>query len=338
MLRASAFFLFALCEIFVIAPAAAQLQAPLDCTQEAACFIQNYPDVDAGPGAQDPFCGSRTYDGHDGLDIRIRMAAARAGVHVLSPAAGKVVAVRDGEVDGKARTSGRDAVADRECGNGVLIATSDNVEVQLCHMRENSITVKPGADVSAGERLGLVGQSGMAQFPHLHISVRRSGAPIDPGSGKPLASGGCTKDGGKSGATLWSQAARQSLPFQTSPSIADWGFVEKAPEKPSDVDLAPSASAAGNGDALIFYAAFGAPAQGDLLRLRLIAPDGSVLGEQDFVQPKDQAQMMRYVGKRTPTGGWRAGPYRGEAAIVRGGRIIASRSEVLRVVPSSQPR
>ena len=39
---------------------------------------------------------------------------------------------------------------------------------------------KPGDPVTAGQRLGGVGYSGMAAFPHVHLSVRRNGVAVDP--------------------------------------------------------------------------------------------------------------------------------------------------------------
>lgn len=42
------------------------------------------------------------------------------------------------------------------------------------------ITVKEGAKVAAGERIGLVGNTGLAKGNELHFEVRRDGKPIDP--------------------------------------------------------------------------------------------------------------------------------------------------------------
>lgn len=42
------------------------------------------------------------------------------------------------------------------------------------------VTVKEGDEVKAGERVGLVGQSGLAEEPQLHFEVRRNRVPLDP--------------------------------------------------------------------------------------------------------------------------------------------------------------
>ena len=47
----------------------------------SACFVQNYVDRDPSTGALDYRCGHRTYDKHDGTDIRLLdMAAQKSGV------------------------------------------------------------------------------------------------------------------------------------------------------------------------------------------------------------------------------------------------------------------
>lgn len=42
------------------------------------------------------------------------------------------------------------------------------------------VTVRKGAKVTAGERVGLVGSTGLAKGSELHFEVRRNGKPIDP--------------------------------------------------------------------------------------------------------------------------------------------------------------
>ncbi|MGE4305969.1 MAG: M23 family metallopeptidase, partial [Novosphingobium sp.] len=42
------------------------------------------------------------------------------------------------------------------------------------------ITVKEGTKVSAGERIGLVGGTGLAKGNEQHFEVRQDGKPVDP--------------------------------------------------------------------------------------------------------------------------------------------------------------
>ena len=168
-----------------------KLLAPVACNLGRDCFVQQYPDMDPGKESQDPFCGSATYDGHDGTDFRIRsMKDADQNVPVVAVAAGTVLRVRDGEPDQLVTSDAeRKRVEDRECGNGIVIAHSDGIETQLCHLKQGSISVRPGETVTAGQQVGAVGASGLAQFPHVHLSVRKDGEAIDPITGKSLSAG-----------------------------------------------------------------------------------------------------------------------------------------------------
>src|SRR5436305_13821183 len=78
------------------AAAAFELGWPVNCAAGKTCVVQNYVDSDPGPAARDYHCGGETYQGHDGVDIRIpSVRAMQAGVDVLAAAAGKVARFRD---------------------------------------------------------------------------------------------------------------------------------------------------------------------------------------------------------------------------------------------------
>ena len=98
-----------------------ELSFPVDCRLGATCFIQNYVDIDPGPGAGDYRCGQATYDGHKGTDFRLlSVPEAEMGVDVLAAAPGIVKALRDGMPD---RLIGQHdpGPAGKECGNGVVL-------------------------------------------------------------------------------------------------------------------------------------------------------------------------------------------------------------------------
>ena len=63
-------------------------------------------------------------------------------------------------------------------GNSVFIDHGDGLFTMYLHLSE--ILVKPGQEVRAGDRVGLVGATGRASGPHLHFGVRWRGARIDP--------------------------------------------------------------------------------------------------------------------------------------------------------------
>ena len=60
---------------------------------------------------------------------------------------------------------------DPRCGIGLTIDTADGQEWTYCHLSYLDPTVTAGAQLSAGTELGLVGQTGDATGPHLHLQL-----------------------------------------------------------------------------------------------------------------------------------------------------------------------
>lgn len=122
------------------------------------------------------------------------------GLPVLSPAAGQVVAVHDGEPDHAAYRSLPTAVAymlsqlsrlrrgtGAIAGNSVVLSLGQaGPYVLLAHLQSGSIRVAPGDTVTAGQELAACGNSGNSTQPHLHIQVMDSMDPID-ARGLPMA-------------------------------------------------------------------------------------------------------------------------------------------------------
>lgn len=89
---------------------------------------------------------------------------------ILSPCDGKVVEVVDG-LRNEMPWSGHYPY---NVGNHVAIIKGDAC-VLLGHMQKGSIPVKTGDSVKAGEVIGRVGSSGMADQPHIHIQAMKVG-------------------------------------------------------------------------------------------------------------------------------------------------------------------
>jgi len=64
-------------------------------------------------------------------------------------------------------------------GRSVFVDHGDGLISMYFHL--SGIAVEEGDEVRMGEILGLVGQSGRATGPHLHLGVRWHGARVDPG-------------------------------------------------------------------------------------------------------------------------------------------------------------
>jgi len=294
------------------------LHFPLACRIGQDCEVQHYVDRDPGPGARDYNCGRRTYDKHDGIDIRLLdMAEQRRGVDVLAAAAGRVVAVRDGVPDISIRAPGAPSVAGHECGNRVAISHGGGWGTDYCHLARGSVKVKPGDMVAAGQPLGKVGLSGDTEFPHLHMSLRHGDQVVDPFAPDPA--GGC---GPRS--ALWAPAAQRALAYKAG-TILNAGF---APEPISNEAIeAGSIAPVGRDPAVLvaYVRAIGLDA-GDEISIAITGPDGRMI-----VQPpptrlatyKDEQFM--YAGRKRPTGGWAHGRYTAEVRITRQGQAPLQR-------------
>jgi hypothetical protein len=297
------------------APAMLHLQLPVDCVIGSTCFVQHYVDEDPSEGARDYRCGTLTYDGHDGTDFRVpTLAAQKAGVDVLAAARGRVLRIRDGQPDQALAQFGRDAVKGSECGNGVVIAHAGGFETQYCHLAEDSVAVHPGDPVEAGQRIGRIGQSGLAEFPHLHLTLRKDGKPVDPFRSRATAD--CGGD-----LAYWDEAARRALSYSPG-SVINRGFAT-GPVTMAEIEAGTAGAREPGGDApalVAFIRAIGLR-QGDVQVLTLMAPDGKVLAE-NRAQPLDRnkAQWMMFSGVRRPAGGWPAGAFTARYQVLREGR------------------
>jgi len=138
--------LFAAEEARLQTSAPIKVELPARCTLGETCWVANYVDVDPGPGAQDFRCEARTHDGHDGIDLAVRdQGIMEQGLPVLAAASGTVSRVRDGVADvGLSDARSREAIAGRECGNGVVIDHGDGWETQYCHLKQHSLRVRSG--------------------------------------------------------------------------------------------------------------------------------------------------------------------------------------------------
>ena len=115
-----------------------------------------YPQVGASTGRKmNPFYKAYVY--HEGLDLIVAR-----GTPVLASADGTVVS----------------ASSSKSTGNTVRISHSGGYETVYAHLE--SMNVRAGQRVRAGDRIGAVGMSGQAFAPHLHYEVRKDGAGMDP--------------------------------------------------------------------------------------------------------------------------------------------------------------
>lgn len=301
------------------------LAIPIACTLGQDCFIQQYVDIDPGAGARDYTCGSATYDGHKGTDFRVRtMADVARGVPVLASAAGTVKGVRDGVPDRLVLTAAdRKAVEGRECGNGVLVDHGGGWETQYCHMRRGSVSVARGQTVKAGQPIGLVGASGHAQFPHVHISVRHRGKVIDPFASD-QSGGAC---GVQEPASLWQEGIRDRLGYGSAQPLMV-GFASGPVKSEALVrSLPPSPTA--DAPAIVAYGWVINLRKGDRLRIALDGPAGRLAENTIPAVDRAKAQYVAFSGRKRPAGGWPTGTYTALLEVIRNGVAVRRESKVL---------
>lgn len=275
------------------------LTFPLDCELGDTCFIQQFVDQDPSTAAHDFTCGSLTYDGHKGTDFALLDLMDQAsGIDVLAAASGKVLGVRDEMPDILQTTPDAPDIADRECGNGLVIQHEDGYETQYCHMALGSLTVQTGQTVQAGDVLGKVGLSGQTQFPHLELSVRKDGQTIDP-----FDTNGAQTCPDTDHPTLW------DTPLPTpAGGIVNIGISEAIPTFDDIKAGTASTGATANGAAFVGWVHLFGVQAGDTLRILITGPDG-VFYDNTETLDRTQARAFRAAGRKTPPQGWPKGNY-----------------------------
>ena len=303
----------AVCLTAAASVAQPRLASPLACGPADGCSIQNYVDVEPGPGVQDFACGVLSYDGHRGTDFQVPdLKRMRGGVPVLAAASGVVRDVRDGMPDTGKQAYDARGEADRALGNVVALDHGSGWTTFYGHLRQGSLKVRPGDRVAQGQVLGEIGLSGSTEFPHVHFEVRHKGKVVDPFTGAAPGSA-C---GGTSG-SMWGATARAELPYVATGTICA-GWAAAAPDRAAVLDDCdrPAGLTRSSPAIVAWIEAFGLR-KGDEIRITVSAPDGSVLAQSAHVVDRDAARRFRVVGRKRTAAEWPAGVYRARYQVVR---------------------
>ncbi|WP_374448606.1 M23 family metallopeptidase, partial [Stella sp.] len=179
------------------------------------------------------------------------------------------------------------------------------------------VRVKPRDRVTAGQPVGLVGLSGKTEFPHVHITVRQGSTVVDPFVG--LQAGAECQIGRE---PLWTHDALAALPYKPG-AVHIAGIVAGRPDiQKARAGELREATARPDAEALIVWAEVYNVVTGDVLSLRLFAPDGKLILDAPRPIEKDQARVFRSAGRKLPPGGWPRGTYRAEIAYLRDGKPV----------------
>lgn len=280
-------------------------QVPIDCEGPDTCWIYQYVDRDPGPGWADYFGGSRSYDGHKGTDFGITgYPVMEQGIDVVAAADGVVGGVRDGMADSGFGTLDMDAVGDQSCGNAVRLEHGDGWATLYCHLKNGSVSVAEGQEVKAGEVLGLIGQSGAAEFPHVQFTVLKDREPVDPFSSEPEN-------------LLWADPKEPLLRYPIAKIYnhgfadggVDWGDLQNGAHREKGFPA--------DAEALVMWMEVFGVEEGDELTMVLTAPDGTIVVEHQEVLEKAQIRLVRFAGRNKPDDGWLPGVYNSVYSVVR---------------------
>ncbi len=292
-----------------------ELSLPLDCTIGEDCWIANYVDVEpAEDTAKDYKCGAKTAEAHQGTDFAIRSRyEMKKGVDVLAAMDGKIIRTRDGENDDVKADEQYAAIREenKDCGNGILIQHALGQQSFYCHLKEDSITVELGEDVKAGQKIAQIGQSGDAQFPHLHFAFIWEGGHIDPFTGLGM-NDGC----GQTKQSLW----KQDIAYDPY-AVFDGGFEAAMPDfEAIKRGRKMKDTIRGDGDALVYWIGFYHAKTGDEVELTITNPAGEIYAETTRTVEEDRKlENFFYTGRKLNRKVLEAGYYEGSATFKREG-------------------
>jgi hypothetical protein len=100
------------------------------------------------------------------------------GDEVLSATAGKVVVVRDRLPDGPIDFELTPREAGDAGGNEVVVRVRPGVYAYYAHLIPGSAAVQVGQEVKVGQKLGLLGNTGNSNAPHLHFQLMDGPTPL----------------------------------------------------------------------------------------------------------------------------------------------------------------
>lgn len=305
------------------APATSQIEPPkfifpVDCALGENCWVTRYMDRAPGRAKADYTCKAQTEDKHNGTDIALaNTGVMEAGVAVRAAAAGRVLALRDGMPDVTVTAERAKLIQKQGCGNVLIIGHGNGWQTRYCHLKNNSLLVKRGDVVSAGQVIGQVGLSGITEYPHLHFMVHRTenGKPIqhyDPFDGGVFESG-CKAEKALEQKPLWIEPIEYAGPIIMPPLVSDVQITRQMlwQTQPNKLPAKPLT---------LFIQARGFHTlPGDIWRFSLLAPDSTLQFTHDVKQTRQRQLVEANANFESPHGGFASGPWQATVELMRGG-------------------
>ncbi len=291
-----------------------ELEFPVSCRLEENCRVVNYPDLNPTKDIKDYKNRKITYDGNKGTDIAVQsFMDLKNGVAILAAQDGKVIFVRN-TIEDNYPFGLRDNDKDTPfCGNFVLIEHNNGWKTAYCHLKKDSITVKPGDFTPQGKQIGEMGLSGQTGFPHLYFAVLHHKSYFDPFSGQELTG----KSEKKEYKPFWSVSAAEKLKYRdviitnTGISIEDPTLYSIRQGKYEKIEIM-------NEEPEIFIWVHGFHfKKNDLIKITLQNPDQKIILD-DFTRiNSDQMEGLISFKKPKEDKTWLPGVYTGKIKYIK---------------------
>ena len=269
--------------------------------------ISNFVDQDTSEaGTLDFNCGTRTYDGHNGLDI----FTAPYSWYKMERDQGIVIAAAPGTIVEKVSDQPeRSCTNDNSEGenNLIVIEHSDGSLAVYAHMRTDSLTARAvGESVTAGEYLGVVGSAGYSTGPHLHFEVgfwEQNGDMIEWKPRDPFA-GSCND--------LNVESWWEEQPDYYNPALNAIATHSAIPESPAcpETELPHYSDSFTAGDTVYFAVYYRDQLMGLNSHLKVTRPDGGTFNEWDHSSDAEHYSASSWfwgiaLPGNAPSGEWR---------------------------------
>ncbi len=148
-----------------------KFRLPLNGAQGLRWTINNFVDLAGRKNQLRDYRGktgrnAKTYDNHAGIDFDVpNFRAMQRNYAIVAAAPGVVERIKENQFD-------KNTNCNRKIWNAVLIRHNNGFTSTYGHLKKNSVPVKVGQRVKAGQKIGVVGSSGCSYHPHLHFEVR----------------------------------------------------------------------------------------------------------------------------------------------------------------------
>ncbi len=310
------------------------LELPINCVLGRTCFIVDLYDHGRNldemgyPFLMDYTGNKRTTDDYYGTRFQVyNSTLADRGADITASADGVVVSVRDQLPSDPYAITVLGSRLRESVGNSVVVDHGNGWETQYSGLLKNSVPVKRGDKVKAGDVLGKVQRFARQSYPTMHFVVRYKSIPIDPFVG--VYDGMFTTDLKRN--PLWKDNFEQ-IAFTRDVGLIATGFSKEVPDiervKRSMLD---SSYFRGDDDQILFWSyAFGLK-KGDKVTIAIYNPKGAMVSRHEDILPKDQERYFAYVGRKAETYGLPQGVYRGSITVRREGETLLSDVDTIRV-------